>query len=57
MTLTLERASFGNRISVKAKELAKMYGGGGSIGFLIIYGMLDCAQLALGVMGLTRVNF
>ena len=37
--------------------MAKMYGGGGSIGFLIIYGMLDCAQLALGVMGLTRVNF
>ena len=37
--------------------MAKMYGGGGSIGFLITHGMLDCAQLALGVMGLTRVNF
>ena len=49
MTLTLERASFGNRISVKAKEWLKCMGvGGRSVGLLIIHGMLDCVQLALG---------
>ena len=57
MTLTPERASFGNRISVKAKEWLKCMEVGGSAGLLIIHGMLDCVQLALGVLGLTRVNF
>ena len=57
MTFTLERSSFGNRISVKAKERLKCMEVGGIVGLLIIHGMLDCVQLALGLMGLTRVNF